>query len=409
MPSRAARWKLLGMIAALYFVQGVPLGLAFQAFPVLLRQAGASLDLVAMIPLVTLPWVLKLFLAPWVENHWIARLGRRKSWLLPLQLVQGGILGGMGCVPFAANNADILLVLLGVSSLSGAVQDIATDGTAAERLQGRDIAHVNALQVACFMLGILVGGTGTMVGIDVVGQTVTMMTLSVAVLLSGIPLLFWREPPPPVLSDVRPASLRRFFCREQALRLLFLGTLATASGSTFQALSKLVLVDAGWSLTEVGTLSGVGNSIAVLVGCAFAAILLNRMAWWNALVIGLVLVAGTSTFWSGIAHAPKDVAAEGIWAVAILGGVGVGIVTTATYTLLMRYSQTGVQPATDLSALRGVGNLGMILVSSLATMVAARIGYPGTLISGGLLALGTVVLVFLYRRTASWVRMAAQE
>lgn len=55
--SAAEGRKLLIMIGCLYLVQGLPVGLAFQAYPVLLRDGGASLDLISLVPLASLPWV----------------------------------------------------------------------------------------------------------------------------------------------------------------------------------------------------------------------------------------------------------------------------------------------------------------------------------------------------------------
>ena len=71
--------------ALLYLVQGIPIGLAFQAYPVLLRQGGAPLELIALVPLASLPWAFKFFWSPLVENRWSAAMGvcmRRPSWPL---------------------------------------------------------------------------------------------------------------------------------------------------------------------------------------------------------------------------------------------------------------------------------------------------------------------------------------
>lgn len=81
-------WRILQVVACLYLAQGLPVGLAFQAYPALLRDMGASLDLVALTPLASLPWVAKLLWAAAVENRWNSRLGRRRSWILPCRQVR---------------------------------------------------------------------------------------------------------------------------------------------------------------------------------------------------------------------------------------------------------------------------------------------------------------------------------
>ena len=52
MNTAAHRWLL---VAALYFAQGIPLGLAMEALPALLRRQGAPLTSLAFLPLVGLP------------------------------------------------------------------------------------------------------------------------------------------------------------------------------------------------------------------------------------------------------------------------------------------------------------------------------------------------------------------
>ena len=60
--NRLANGRLFIMIAALYFSQGIPLGVAMEALPTLLRRDGAGLGTLAWLPLVGLPWVLKFCL-----------------------------------------------------------------------------------------------------------------------------------------------------------------------------------------------------------------------------------------------------------------------------------------------------------------------------------------------------------
>ncbi|MDI9682326.1 MFS transporter, partial [Burkholderia cenocepacia] len=41
----------------------------------------------AFLPLVGLPWVVKFLWAPVVDNRWSPRIGRRRSWMLPMQTI----------------------------------------------------------------------------------------------------------------------------------------------------------------------------------------------------------------------------------------------------------------------------------------------------------------------------------
>ena len=84
-PAETGRLRFFVMIGALYFTQGLPMGLSMEAVPVLMRQSGVSMDVIALVPLAGLPWIVKFLWAPTVDNHWNASLGRRRSWIVPMQ------------------------------------------------------------------------------------------------------------------------------------------------------------------------------------------------------------------------------------------------------------------------------------------------------------------------------------
>jgi MFS family permease len=88
-PSTASTLTLLG---SLYFAQGLPFGFFTQALPVMMRKTGFSLGQIGLTSLLAMPWALKFLWAPAVDRYWSARLGRRRSWILPLQFATVEIL-----------------------------------------------------------------------------------------------------------------------------------------------------------------------------------------------------------------------------------------------------------------------------------------------------------------------------
>jgi MFS family permease len=72
----------LALLGCLYFSQGLPFGFFTQALPVLMRKLGVSLGAIGLSSLLALPWALKFLWAPAVDRFWIARFGRRKSWIV---------------------------------------------------------------------------------------------------------------------------------------------------------------------------------------------------------------------------------------------------------------------------------------------------------------------------------------
>ncbi len=75
----------LALLASLYLSQGLPFGFFTVALPVVMRQEGLSLPAVSLANLLALPWALKFLWAPLLDRHGSTRIGRRRSWILPLQ------------------------------------------------------------------------------------------------------------------------------------------------------------------------------------------------------------------------------------------------------------------------------------------------------------------------------------
>ncbi|MFC6338647.1 MFS transporter [Pseudomonas sp. CCM 7891] len=391
-------WRIVLLVAGLYLAQGLPVGLAFQAYPTLLRNMGASLDLVALTPLASLPWVAKLLWAAAVENRWSPRLGRRRSWILPLQAGSVLTLAAMALVPFDVPNMGLLLGLIALLSLFSATQDIAVDGLAAERLPSASLGRVNTFQVAGFMVGMLLGGPGTMLLFDHFHASVVFSLLATLVLLCSLPVLFWQEPAAVVTTD--KASLRHFFKRPFSGRLTALVMLVTLGGSTFFGLAKLILLDAGWSVSDVGVLAGVGQLLTIILGCGLAGLLLQQFSRWATLLAGLVMVGCAGLLWLGLVMQPGWSGMGYVIVATVFGGLGIGVTSVASYTLAMRFAQLGEQPGTDCSVFQGLQTLGDILVSSVAIGVAASLGY-GSGLGVGLLALGAALAMLWHVRRST--------
>lgn len=391
--------QLLWLLAGLYLVQGIPVGLAFQAFPALMRNAGASLELVALVPAAALPWVLKFFWAPWVENHWSDRWGRRRSWLIPLQLLCAVTLLVMALLPLDAGAAGPMLVLIGLLALFSSTQDISTDGLATERLSEARLGYANTLQVGCFMGGMLLGGAVVMVGVDQFGHQLTFGLLAMIQLACLLPVLRWREPAPCQQQTAQPARLRHFVRRPWAMPMLVLSVCATMGGAVLFGLSKLVLLDAGWSMTDVGVISGVGNSLMVILGCVMVAPLVSRLDGWLVLFLGQILLLSSALSWS-LLVSWQTMTVTFVWGVSLLTGLAIGVNAVASYTLLMEFARRGNQPGTDVAGFQAAQAFGDTAMAMLGTMTAAMLGYSWAVLLVVPVALGCLWLTLSGRQRA---------
>lgn len=147
----------IAWLASLYLVQGLPFGFQANALAVLLRQQGISLTHIALTSALALPWSFKALWAPFVDKHWSASVGKRRSWILPMQalLILAMVLSAF--LPLSEGVTPILVLVL-LMNLFAATMDIAVDGLAVDVLQASELGIGNATQVVGYKIGMLMGG-----------------------------------------------------------------------------------------------------------------------------------------------------------------------------------------------------------------------------------------------------------
>lgn len=391
-----ANARLFVMIGALYFSQGIPLGVAMEALPTLLRRDGAPLHALAWLPVVGLPWVLKFLWAPLVDNRWRAMLGRRRSWILPMQAVVLACLAAVAVTGIAAASAPWVVGLMALASLASATQDIATDGLTAERFDGQALARANAVQVGGTMVGFFAGGPGCLVLAGRLGQGGALALLAAVVAFSLLMALGWRETALPVPAAApRRATLAGFARRPGAWALVLAAFLSAMTAVAGYGLSKLFLLDAGWPVDAVGRLGMAGGAVTVLLGCGGGAWLVGRLGARGALALGLAASGAAAVAWLAQAQGWAAQPALMAYLAQAMGSFGAGAASVALMTLAMRFAARGAQSGTDMTAVQSARDLGEILTSSLITGLAAQLGYAAGF-GGGLLA-AVVTLVFVAR------------
>jgi PAT family acetyl-CoA transporter-like MFS transporter 1 len=149
------------LLVLLYFLQGVPMGLAGGSVPFLLKR-HLSYGQIGVYSLASYPYSLKLLWSPIVDAVWTPRLGRRKSWILPIQFCSAFGLLYMG------SRATQMMKDAAAPDGSGiwvftywwfmlvflcATQDIAVDGWALTLLSPPNISYASTAQTVGLTAG----------------------------------------------------------------------------------------------------------------------------------------------------------------------------------------------------------------------------------------------------------------
>lgn len=384
--------RLVVPIALLYLSQGIPIGIAMDAMPTLLRHGGAQLQALAFLPLVGLPWVIKFLWAPIVDNYGFSRLGHRRTWIIPMQGLVLLCLLLMAGIGIAVDTAVWAVALMVVASLSSATQDIATDGMAAEYTRGTLLAKINAIQTAGVMVGFFIGGAGMLTLTGYFGQRMAFLLLACVPLLSIACVLGWLPATEvALLRTPRNASLVRFLRRPGALPLLCLSLLSAMTAVSGFGLSKLFLNDAGWSLQDIGQLGMVSGLITVVLGCGGGAWLIQRIGLWPAFCLGVGCASVSAFMWVSLVVGDM-LQMEWAWGIAALGALSTGFTSVAIMTAGMHFASQGTQAGTDVTAVQSTRDLGELLASSMLVTLTANLGYAGSFSVGGVIAIVALLL-----------------
>lgn len=404
-PKGSGQFLMIFVIGLLYFAQGIPIGFTFYAFPAILRSQGSSLELLAWVPLIGLPWALKFLWAPIVDNNWISSLGRRKSWLVFMQAFMVIAMAGIALTISSPDLLIVALTFLFIASLVSATQDIATDGLAAERLKGGALVGASSLSIGGMMAGMLVGGAATLLLTKSFGLDETIWVLTGILLFCALPVLIWREPP--VITDAsmkntKPskerASLLKGLKREHFISLFIVTSIYAVVHTTENTLVKFYLIDQGWQLDKIGVLTTISSLSLIAIGCSFASWLVMKIGAWISALFGLLINVSSLFIW--IAISKRLIAPTLLYTgfVSALAGAGFGLTAVAIFTIVMRYSSSANQTGTDVTLFKSGNFIGEILAASLATLLAAKLGYAMAFSSGIIVAILTMTIILYTRK-----------
>jgi len=138
------------LLCVLYLLQGIPLGLALGSVPFLLKE-HLSYSQIGTFALSSYPYSLKLLWSPIVDSVFFKSFGRRKSWIVPMQLIVGTLmlyisLNVQRLMEDPAHNIVELTTVFTMLVSFSATQDIAVDGWALTLLSQDCLSYASTCQ-----------------------------------------------------------------------------------------------------------------------------------------------------------------------------------------------------------------------------------------------------------------------
>ncbi|KAF7340838.1 hypothetical protein MSAN_02113200 [Mycena sanguinolenta] len=149
-PVSAEDKRAMVLLCVLYLIQGVPLGLSLGSMPFIL-QKQLSYSQLATFALSGYPYSLKLLWSPIVDSVFFSSFGRRKSWIIPMQLINGTLmlyisLNIQRLMDDPSQHVVHLTNVFTALVFFSATQDIAVDGWTLTLLSPENLSYASTCQ-----------------------------------------------------------------------------------------------------------------------------------------------------------------------------------------------------------------------------------------------------------------------
>ena len=377
---------------------GFPNQITESALQAWLRDAGASLTSIGIMTYVGLPYLLKFLWAPLVDRYAPPFLGRRRGWILLMQIALAAGIALFALQDPRAALAPIAACAVAIVAFS-ATQDIAIDAyradvsLPAERGMAAAAANLGYRSAAWIALAV------SLVVADHFGWRPAFLILAVVMLLFGVATLYAPSShntyQPRSLTESVMQPLKALLGTPGALALLGVVLLFKVGDAFSNKLFTPFMMDVGFSKTEIGIIVKAIFTASSLVGSVLGGVLMVRLGLLRSMLAFGVLQALSNLLYCVLALAGRNypimVAAVGIEHIAAAMG-SISLVALIMALCDPRYS------AFQYALLSALALLPRYSLGYPAGWVAEHAGWYAYYVASFALAMPGLAMVWLKRR-----------
>ena len=358
------------LFALLYLSEGAPIGFIWWAMPTRLRAAGVDVgDITWLTATLVLPWTFKFLWAPLVDALQ-TRWWTLKQWIIGAQTLMGLALLPLLWLDLHENYTLVVSCLL-CHAVAAATQDVAIDALCIQTTHLHERGRLNGWMQAGMLLGRAGLGGGALALASLIGDTgVVVLLIGViwcsltVLLLTRMPAKFGKDEPTSLafkLHELRNSAAIALANRNTWIGLAF----ALTGGAAYEGLGAIagpLLVDSGFSSTNIGYFFGIPVVAAMICGSLIGGRMADRISRRRSVAVSLLMVVMFAAI-VGLTVLPSETSSEAneirmILLIYALTGVyfGIGLFTACSYALFMDMTTpqvAGTQFSTFMGATNG--------------------------------------------------------
>jgi MFS family permease len=382
-------------LLCLYIAQSIPMSFFSSTVPVILREGDFSLESIGLLQFIKLPWILKLFWAPFVDRK-TSVLNDYKRWIIGSELFYAVVISIIALLHL---ETDFLLIatLMIVAITASATQDIATDALSIRIMEKGRLSLGAGMQSTGGFIGSLVGGGLLLIIYQQFGWSKLLLGLAGFVLIALIPLIFYKhklksadpENSETVLKNVKKgisfSILTSFFGQNKIRSHILYLSLYYSGIAAILAMLRPYLVDLGYTKESIGWLFGVGGTLMAAGSSFITGWLIKRFGRQNiSIIISALISLATAYIWWVSVYQFSDTrfihsAITFIWIVY-------GMASVVVYTSAMRHVREGCE-GTDFTMQTVLIHLVGMILAGISGLIAGKLSYSFLFGFGTVLAL----------------------
>ena len=388
----------LPMFFCLYIAQSIPSSFFATALQVMMREANYSLATIRLLQLVKLPWVVKFLWSPLVDRHCLTGRDFRRC-IVVSEIVYAIFIILAGHLN-VTDNLYLIIFMVMLSLVASATQDIATDALAILMHTGRDKSMVNSMQSMGSFGGALIGSGVLLLVLHQYGWHIVTPCLGVFVLLMLIPLLRRKDldiAQKDHRQRARLTDFASFFVQRGIWRQIGFLLLYYASIIGILSMMRPWLVDLGYSMKEIGVMSGIIGTSAAFCASFGAGFIVRRLGIFTARILFACFILLTTLYFLGLAILGEPTTAM-LYGGIVLMWTSYGMATIVVYTSAMECVRPG-REGTDFTVQTVLTHLSGIIMAGLSGAVADHFGYYGLFLAEVIIAsISLVYIILLFRK-----------
>jgi PAT family beta-lactamase induction signal transducer AmpG len=390
--------RRIGIMLPLGFASGLPLALTAGTLQAWLTVVGFDLKTIGIFTLVGLPYALKFLWAPLMDRLVPPWLGRRRGWMLVMQL---GVAVGLAAMAVTGpgQRPEILGALALLVAFLSASLDIVFDAYRTDVLLRPERGFGAAVWVNGYRCALLLASAGALLLADYIGWQNTYLLLAGLMATGVITIFASPEPsefsiPPASLAEAVGGPLKELFARPGVLGLLALIVLYKIGDAVAASLQTAFLIGGmGFSVSEVGYVKGLGLG-ATLIGALAGGVAMAKLGMVRSLLLFGLLQAVSNLGFMWLAWMGKSYAAltTSILVENVTGGMG-----TAAFVALIMSLCNHRYTATQFALLSSLEALGRVFSGRPSADLVGMVGWIQFFFWSFLIGLPGIWLVWVLR------------